>query len=341
MDQPTITAQSMPEEVVFEETLRPSRLADYIGQKAVKENLRIAMMAAQGRGETLEHVLIHGAPGLGKTTLAAIVAHEMGSNLRVTSGPAIERAGDLASILTNLEAGDVLFIDEIHRLSRVIEEVLYPAMEDYMLDLVIGKGPAARTVRLDLPKFTLVGATTRIGAMSSPLRDRFGVIHSLEFYDVSEMEEIIRRSAKILGIAIEAPALTELARRSRRTPRIANRLLKRVRDYAQVEGSGIITLPLAKHALDRLEIDALGLDRTDRKIISTIASHFGGGPVGIDTIAASTNEDRDTIETVVEPYLLQIGFLKRTPKGRVLTPAAAHHLGLKIADQNSEQRLFA
>ena len=335
-----VTPQVLTDEVVFEETLRPARLVDYIGQTAVKENLAIAITAAKGRGEALEHVLIYGAPGLGKTTLAAIVAHEMGGNLRVTSGPAIERAGDLASILTNLEAGDVLFIDEIHRLSRVVEEVLYPAMEDYVLDLVIGKGPAARTVRLDLPRFTLVGATTKIGAMSSPLRDRFGVVHSLEFYEVSEMEKIIRRSAKILGIAIESPALTEVARRARRTPRIANRLLKRVRDFAQVAGSPTITLALAGSALARLEIDELGLDRTDRKILALIANHFDGGPVGIETIAAASTEDRDTLETVTEPYLLQLGFLKRTPKGRVLTPAAFRHLGLRLAEVTKQEALL-
>ncbi len=324
----TLTKPSVePEEVELEQTLRPRRLDEYIGQTAVKENLAIAMTAAKQRGEALEHVLIHGAPGLGKTTLASIIAHEMGANLRVTSGPAIERPGDLASILTNLEAGDVLFIDEIHRLSRVVEEVLYPAMEDYVLDLVIGKGPAARTLRLDLPKFTLVGATTKIGAISSPMRDRFGVVHNLEFYDLADMETIVERAAKILQIPIEPPARAEVARRARRTPRIANRLLKRVRDYAQVAASGTVTASVAKTALDRLEIDDLGLDRTDRKLLHAIADTFRGGPVGIDTLAAATTEDRDTIELVYEPYLIQLGFLQRTPKGRVITPAGLRHLG--------------
>lgn len=341
MDPSVVTPDTAADEVVFEQTLRPKTLADYIGQASVKDNLSIAITAARQRGEALEHVLIHGAPGLGKTTLAAIVAHEMGANLRVTSGPAIERAGDLASILTNLEAGDVLFIDEIHRLSRVVEEVLYPAMEDYVLDLVIGKGPAARTVRLDLPRFTLVGATTKIGAMSSPLRDRFGVVHSLEFYDQADMEKIVSRSAAILAIRLELAAVTEIASRARRTPRIANRLIKRVRDFAQVHGSAAITADLAESALDRLEIDSLGLDRTDRKILTLIAEHFGGGPVGIETIAAASTEDRDTLETVTEPYLLQLGFLKRTPKGRVVTPAALRHIGAKLSAEQVKQLSLA
>ena len=337
MSQETIiTTDATPDERVFEQTLRPQTIADYIGQGPIKENLRIAMTAARQRGESLEHVLIHGAPGLGKTTLASVVAHEMGAQIRITSGPAIERAGDLAAILTNLEAGDILFIDEIHRLSRVVEEVLYPAMEDFAIDLVVGKGPTARTVRLDLPRFTLVGATTKIGAISSPLRVRFGVVHGLEFYDQIDMEKIIARSALILKIAIDQPAIDEVAKRSRRTPRIANRLLKRVRDFAQVEGTGPVTLPLAEAALDRLEIDGLGLDRTDRKILTTIVHNFGGGPVGIDTIAAATAEDRDTIEVVYEPYLLQIGFLHRTPKGRVVTPAARRHLSLPRAATTTE-----
>lgn len=326
LTQPTPLA----DEEVLEQTLRPKRLRDYIGQAAIKENLQIAMTAAQQRGESLEHVLIHGAPGLGKTTLATILAHEMAGNLRVTSGPAIERAGDLASILTNLEAGDLLFIDEIHRLSKTVEEVLYSAMEDFVLDLVIGKGPAARTVRLDIPRFTLVGATTKIGAISSPLRDRFGVVHSLEFYEQADMEEIIDRSAKILKIMIEPLATREVASRSRRTPRIANRLLKRVRDFAQVAGSPTITQDLAHQGLSRLEIDGLGLDRTDRKILTTIAETFQGGPVGIESIAAATSEDRDTVETVYEPYLIQLGFLQRTPKGRVLTPAGYRHTGRTV-----------
>lgn len=338
MDEETVvTTEQIPDEVELEQTLRPKTLKDYIGQGGVKENLRIAMSAAKQRGESLEHVLIHGAPGLGKTTLATILANEMGTSLRVTSGPAIERAGDLASILTNLERGDVLFIDEIHRLSRVVEEVLYPAMEDFVLDLVIGKGPAARTVRLDIPSFTLVGATTKLGAISSPLRDRFGVVHNLEFYELPDMEEIVRRSAKILKIQIEPPAINEVARRARRTPRIANRLLKRVRDYAQVEGQGTVTQPLAHIALDRLEIDQFGLDRTDRKILHAIAHTFSGGPVGLGTIAAAIAEDQDAIETVYEPYLIQLGFLQRTPKGRIITAGGLQHLGLAPGAARGQQ----
>lgn len=327
-DEAIVTTEQRPEDIELEQTLRPKALRDYIGQGAVKENLRIAMQAAKQRNEALEHVLIHGAPGLGKTTLATILANEMGTNLRVTSGPAIERAGDLASILTNLEQGDVLFIDEIHRLSHVVEEVLYPAMEDFVLDLVIGKGPAARTVRLDIPRFTLVGATTKLGAISSPLRDRFGVVHALEFYDIPDMEKIVGRSAKILKVTIDTPAINEVARRARRTPRIANRLLRRVRDYAEVEANGQVTRELAKTGLDRLEIDDLGLDRTDRRILYAIAHTFGGGPVGLSTIGAAIAEDQDAIETVYEPYLIQIGFLQRTPKGRIITPAGVRHLGL-------------
>lgn len=318
--------EQIPDEVELEQTLRPKTFTEYIGQDAVKENLRITIAAARKRGEALEHVLIHGAPGLGKTTLAQILASEMGANIRITSGPAIERAGDLASILTNLEAGDILFIDEIHRLNRTVEEVLYPAMEDYVLDLVIGKGPAARNVRLDLPKFTLVGATTRIGAISSPMRDRFGNLHGLEFYDTPDMAEIVGRSARILQVTIDPDAIIEIAERARRTPRIANRLLRRVRDYAEVESNGRVTQKLAKTALDRLEIDAVGLDRIDRKLLMTIAHKFAGGPVGLSTIAAATAEDQDTVETVYEPYLMQLGFLQRTPKGRIITDAGIRHI---------------
>lgn len=327
MEETPIIPEQTPDEVEFELTLRPRTFVEYIGQDAVKENLRIAIAAAKKRGEPLEHVLIHGSPGLGKTTLAQILASEMGAQIRVTSGPAIERPGDLASLLTNLQPGDILFIDEIHRLNRTVEEVLYPAMEDYALDLMIGKGPAARSLRLDLPKFTLVGATTRIGAISSPMRDRFGNVHGLEFYNLGDMTEIVERSGRILKVTVEPAAITEIARRSRRTPRIANRLLKRVRDYAEVEADGTITQELAARALERLEVDAMGLDRIDRKILQTIAQTFGGGPVGIETIAAATAEDRDTLEVVYEPYLLQLGFLQRTPKGRVITEAGVRHLG--------------
>lgn len=310
-------------------TLRPQRLVDYIGQEKVKESISIFTKAAQGRGEALEHVLIYGPPGLGKTTLAHIIAHEMNSNIKITSGPAIERAGDLASILTNLSDGDILFIDEIHRLNRVVEEVLYPAMEDYALDLVVGKGPSARTLRLDLPKFTLVGATTRIAALSSPMRDRFGIIHNLDFYDYKEIEQIISRAASILEIEIDSIAIKEVAKRSRCTPRIANRLLKRIRDYAQVKGKGKITYDISQQALELLEIDKKGLDRTDQKILRSICEKFSGGPVGLETLAAATSEDIDTICDVYEPYLMQIGFLERTPKGRRATRLAYSHLKLK------------
>lgn len=322
-----------PDEARLDEQLRPGLLTEYIGQQRVKDNLLIAIGAAKQRGDTLEHVLIHGAPGLGKTTLANVIARELGRDIRVTSGPAIERTGDLASILTNLSDGDVLFIDEIHRLQRTVEEVLYPAMEDFALDLVLGKGPAARTVRLDLPHFTLVGATTRIGALSSPLRDRFGVVHALEFYTLPEMEEIIGRSSRIFGITIDSQAISEIAKRARRTPRIANRLLKRVRDYAEMQASGRITETIAHHALDQLDIDHGGLDRLDRKILETIALTFQGGPVGLGTIAAAIAEDPETIETVYEPYLIQLGYLKRTPKGREVTPAALRHLKLAGSEQ--------
>lgn len=327
------------EDVVFDTTLRPKKLDEYIGQERVKGNLRIAMEAAKKRKESIEHVLLHGSPGLGKTTLAHIIAHEMGANIRVTSGPAIERAGDLAAILTNLEAGDVLFIDEIHRLNRTIEEILYPAMEEFALDLVIGKGPAARTIRLDVPRFTLIGATTRVSLLSGPLRDRFGMVYHLNFYEPEDIEKIIDRSARILKITTETTAKTEIAKRSRRTPRIANRLLKRVRDYAQVKHNGAITIAIAQDALNHLEVDEFGLDEIDRRLLETIITKFGGGPVGSNTIAAATSEDVATLEEVYEPFLMQIGFLDRTPRGRVATKLAYEHLGHNLPQDKQTQLL--
>lgn len=316
------------EEDTWQYSLRPRYLKEYIGQGQAKENLHIFIEAAKLRGETLDHVLLYGPPGLGKTTLAGIVANELGVNFRVTSGPAIERAGDLAALLSNLQPGDVLFIDEIHRLSRSVEEVLYSAMEDYALDIIIGKGPSARSVRIELPKFTLIGATTRAGALAAPLRDRFGVISRLEYYKQNELEFIVSRSADILDIHMEPEGASEIARRSRGTPRIANRLLKRVRDVAQVLGDGVITKEIADQALQRLDIDALGLDRIDRRILHTIIEKFDGGPVGVDTIAASVSEERESIEDVYEPYLMQLGLLARTNRGRIVTPAAYDHLGI-------------
>lgn len=332
-------AEEFEDEDVFEETLRPSKFSEYIGQENIKENLKIAITAAKKRKEPIDHALLYGPPGLGKTTLAHVVAREIGANIRVTSGPAIERAGDLASILTNLEEGDILFIDEIHRLNKVVEEVLYPAMEDFVLDIIIGKGPSARSVRLDIPKFTLIGATTRTGLISSPLRDRFGLIHRLEFYNAKEIEKIINRSAKILKIEIDKDGAKEISVRSRRTPRIANRLLKRVRDYAQVKGEGKITIEMADKALSSLRVDDVGLDETDRHLLETIIDKFNGGPVGLSTLAAATAEEIDTIEDVYEPYLIQIGFLERTPKGRKATNLARKHLG-KVADEKSQEKLL-
>ncbi len=312
-----------------EVTLRPKWLNEYIGQEKTKEKLRIFIEAAKQRNDSLDHVLLSGPPGLGKTTLATIIANEMGSNLKITSGPAIERQGDLASILTNLQAGDVLFIDEIHRMNRSIEEILYSSMEDFALDIMVGKGTTAQSLRLDLESFTLIGATTRAGMLSSPLRDRFGVMMTFEMYTEEELAKIVRRSAEILGVAIDEDSALEIGSRSRGTPRVANRLLRRVRDYAEVRADGSITVDVARDALEMLEVDELGLDKDDQKVVEIIARNFNGGPVGIDTIAASTGEESVTIEDVIEPYLLQIGFLTRTPRGRMLTDLAYSHYGLK------------
>ncbi len=328
MERRIINTELKTEEAVMENKLRPTKLEEYVGQRKAKENLRIYIEAAKLRGEPLDHVLFYGPPGLGKTTLACIIAEEMGVNIKMTSGPAIEKPGEMAAILNNLQEGDVLFVDEIHRLNRQVEEVLYPAMEDYAIDIMIGKGATARSIRLDLPKFTLVGATTRAGLLTAPLRDRFGVIHRLEFYDVDELQAIITRSADVLGVDIDTAGARELARRSRGTPRLANRLLKRVRDFAQVKYDGAITKEVADYSLDILEVDRYGLDNGDRSVLETIIEKFGGGPVGIDTLAAALGEDVGTVEDVYEPYLLKNGFINRTPRGRVVTDLAYKHLGI-------------
>jgi Holliday junction DNA helicase RuvB len=335
-----ITSGKLQEDdLVLDTTLRPRRLEEFVGQAKIKDNLAIGIAAAQQRGEPLDHLLLYGPPGLGKTTLAHIIAHEMSVSIRVTSGPAIERAGDLAAILTNLQENDILFIDEVHRLPRAAEEVLYPAMEDFALDIVLGRGPGARSMRLSVPRFTLIGATTRYAMLSAPLRDRFGAVYRLDFYDEESIAAIVRRSASILDVPIEDGGGAEVARRSRGTPRVANRLLRRVRDYAQVRADGAITAEVAREALARLDVDELGLDEVDHKVLRTIIEKFDGGPVGIDTIAASISEEADTIMDIYEPYLMQVGFLQRTPRGRVATRHAYGHLGLE-APKELQQRLI-
>jgi Holliday junction DNA helicase RuvB len=331
-DERFVTGGFMAEDADIEYGLRPHKLEDYIGQEKAKENLEVYIQAALERKEALDHVLLYGPPGLGKTTLAGIIANEMGVNIRITSGPAIEKAGDLAAILTNLSEHDILFIDEIHRMSRTVEEILYPAMEDYSLDIIIGKGPSAKSIRIDLPKFTLIGATTRAGLLSAPLRDRFGVISRLELYTTEELTKIVERSAGLLDVVIDHDGAAEIASRSRGTPRLANRFLKRVRDFAQVRANGVITYEVADMALKRMEVDELGLDTIDSRMIRTMIENFGGGPVGLDTLAATIGEEPNTIEDVYEPYLLQLGFISRTPRGRVATKLAYEHFDIKFED---------